>query len=198
MKKKKRKPTKNKLLVERSVPFIIRDRERELFFPVVELIDPIFDTVLQSARGTAMINDACGGCNVPDIIAGGVARRGLLRQRKMLPGCGCGISIGGVGDGGGGASNGHHHHHHHAVLALRRTGSTTSGYDSSYTRHSPHRNCYMLRSIRDVPRAAPLNTPPTNDNVRGDSQSAYGKNNGLETSQPRGNTMCTTDEQHCT
>lgn len=115
-----------------------------------------------------MINDACGGCSVPG------TRRGLLRQQNMLRGCGCGIPMGG----------------HHAVLALRRTATSSSGYDSFYSRR-----CYMLRSIRDVPQAAPVANPPSNVANDDREQPEYEKNNGLENSQPRQSTLCTTDEQ---
>ncbi|XP_032691579.1 uncharacterized protein LOC116854101 [Odontomachus brunneus] len=119
-------------------------------------------------RKSVMINDACGGCSVPG------TRRGLLRQQNMLRGCGCGIPMNG----------------HHAVLALRRTATSSSGYDSFYSRR-----CYMLRSIRDVPQAAPVANPPANVADGNREQPEYEKNNGLENSQPRQSTLCTTDEQ---
>lgn len=84
----------------------------------------------RGAQGTGVIDDMCAGS------ASGTIRRSLLRKRKMLPGCGCGLPIGG----------------HHAVLTLRRT--TTTSCDSFYTRHSPHRRCYMLRSLRGRPDTA--------------------------------------------
>lgn len=126
---------------------------------------------------SAMIDDACGGCGLPGI--GGGARRGLLRQRRMLAGCG-------IPMGGG----------QHAVLALRRTATSSSGYDSFYSRHSPHRRCYMLRSIRDVPQA-PNDAPPADGDRevtnQQQQQQDYDPNNGLESSQPRPSTLCTTD-----
>ncbi|XP_011253964.1 neuropeptide FF receptor 1 isoform X1 [Camponotus floridanus] len=127
-------------------------------------------------RKSAMIDDGCGGCSVPAVNGG--ARRGLLHQRRMLPGCGCGIPVRG---------------NRNAVLALRRTATSSSGYDTFYSRHSPHLHCYMLRSIRDVPRAQA--NPPENSDARRDQQQEYDKNNGLETSQPRPSTLCTTDER---
>lgn len=129
-------------------------------------------TLLQSA----MIDDGCGGCSVPAVNGG--ARRGLLHQRRMLPGCGCGIPMRG---------------NRNPVLALRRTATSSSGYDTFYSRHSPHLHCYMLRSIRDVPRAQA--NPPENSDARRNQQQEYDKNNGLETSQPRPSTLCTTDER---
>lgn len=125
---------------------------------------------------SAMIDDGCGGCSVPAVNGG--ARRGLLHQRRMLPGCGCGIPTRG---------------NRNAVLALRRTATSSSGYDTFYSRHSPHLHCYMLRSIRDVPRAQA--NPPENSDARRNQQQEYNKNNGLETSQPRPSTLCTTDER---
>ncbi|XP_017766319.1 PREDICTED: orexin receptor type 1-like [Eufriesea mexicana] len=85
----------------------------------------------RSVQGTAVIDDACVGCNASSSI-----RRELLRKRGTLSGCGCGLPIGG----------------HHAVLALRRTTTYSTGYDSYYSRHSPHRRCYMLRSLRSRPQ----------------------------------------------
>lgn len=51
---------------------------------------------------------------------------------------------------------GHHHHrtrtrenalrHQHRTLA-GGVATTSSGYDSFYSRHSPHRRCYMLRHL---------------------------------------------------
>ncbi|XP_076239430.1 orexin/Hypocretin receptor type 1-like [Calliopsis andreniformis] len=82
----------------------------------------------RSVQGTAVIDDVCAGCST----GGGSLRRGLLRKREMLSGCDCGLPIGG----------------NHAVMALRRTATLSSGYDSFYSRHSPHRRCYMLKSLR--------------------------------------------------
>ncbi|RLU16307.1 hypothetical protein DMN91_012067 [Ooceraea biroi] len=126
-------------------------------------------------RKSAIIDDACGGgCDLPGI--GGGARRGLLRQRRMLAGCG-------IPMGGG----------QHAVLALRRTATSSSGYDSFYSRHSPHRRCYMLRSIRNAPRP-PNDAPASDENREGRNQQQQESNNdGLESSQPRPSTLCTTD-----
>lgn len=128
-------------------------------------------TLLQSA----MIDDGCVGCSVPAF--NGSARRNLSHQRRMLPGCGCGIPMRG---------------NRNAILALRRTATSSSGYDTFYSRHSPHLHCYMLRSIRDVPQAQ-ANNPPENSGVRRDQQQKYDKNNGLESSQPQPSTLCTTD-----
>ncbi|XP_012135020.1 gustatory receptor 10 isoform X2 [Megachile rotundata] len=122
----------------------------------------------KSVQGTAVIDDMCAGCN-----AGGTMRRGLLRKRRMLPGCGCGLPIGG----------------HHAVLTVKRTATSSSGYDSFYSRHSPHRRCYMLQSIRKKPHV-PVDQAQ-NANKR--QETSYQKN--VTTSQPRVNTLVTTDEQ---
>ncbi|CAK9830317.1 RYamide receptor [Anthophora retusa] len=123
----------------------------------------------RSVQGTAVIDDVCAGCS-----AGGTMRRGLLRKRRMLPGCGCGLPISG----------------HHAVLAVRRTATSSSGYDSFYSRHSPHRRCYMLRSLRGRPH----NGMEQVQNAKKNQETCYEKN---ETSQPRANTLVTTDEQRC-
>ncbi|XP_029159817.1 uncharacterized protein LOC114931837 [Nylanderia fulva] len=125
-------------------------------------------------RKSAMIDD-CGGCSVPVVNDG--ARRGLLHQRRMLPGCGCGNPVRG---------------NRNAVLALRRTATSSSGYDTFYSRHSPHLHCYMLRSIRDAPRAQ---VDPPENSKRNQHPQKYDENNGLETSQPRPSTLCTTDER---
>lgn len=124
-----------------------------------------------------MIDDACGGCGLPGIGRG--ARRGLLRQQRMLAGCGIPM-----GDG------------QHAVLALRRTATSSSGYDSFYSRHSPHRRCYMLRSIRDAARPRPNDAPPADNDQEAENQQQHEVNNGLETSQPQPSTLCTTDGRH--
>ncbi|KAL6422094.1 hypothetical protein ACFW04_010864 [Cataglyphis niger] len=126
-------------------------------------------------RKSAIIDDGCVGCSVPAVNGG--ARRNLSHQRRMLPGCGCGIPMRG---------------NRNAILALRRTATSSSGYDTFYSRHSPHLHCYMLRSIRDVPQAQ-ANNPPENSDVRRDQQQKYDKNNGLESSQPQPSTLCTTD-----
>ncbi|XP_031773057.1 pyroglutamylated RF-amide peptide receptor-like [Apis florea] len=114
----------------------------------------------RGARGTGVIDDMCAGS------ASGTIRRSLLRKRKMLPG----LPIGG----------------HHAVLTLRRT--TTTSCDSFYTRHSPHRRCYMLRSLRGRPDTA----------VVGHAQSKKSQETGCERSkaavQPV-NTLVITDEK---
>ncbi|CAK9821030.1 Orexin receptor type 2 [Anthophora plagiata] len=124
----------------------------------------------KSVQGTAVIDDVCPGCS-----AGGTMRRGLLRKRRMLHGCGCGLPI----------SSGHH-----AVLAVRRTATSSSGYDSFYNRHSPHRRCYMLRSLRGRQHTAMEQV----QNVKKNQETCYEKN---ESSQPRANTLVTTDEQRC-
>ncbi|XP_054003758.1 orexin receptor type 2-like isoform X2 [Hylaeus anthracinus] len=126
----------------------------------------------QSVQGTAVIDDVCAGCST----GGGSMRRGLLRKRRMLPSCGCGLPIGG----------------HHAVLALKRTTTSSSGYDSFYSRHSPHRRCYMLRSLRMKPST--LVGQPAKAGTQ--QETCYEKNEH-EGSQPRGNTTVTTDEQRC-
>ncbi|XP_076296410.1 RYamide receptor-like [Lasioglossum baleicum] len=86
----------------------------------------------RSVQGTAVIEDACAGCSTGR--DGSI--RGLLRKRIKMSGCGCGLPIG--GDPG--------------VLTVRRTATTSSGYDSFYTKHSIHKHCYMLRSLRGRPR----------------------------------------------
>ncbi|CAL7934316.1 unnamed protein product [Xylocopa violacea] len=121
----------------------------------------------RSVQGTGVVDDVCAGCST-----GGTMKRGLLRKRRMLPGCGCGLPIGG----------------HHAVLALRRTNTTSSGYDSFYSRHSPHRRCYMLRSLSGRPQT----TVEQVKNVNKTQETNYEKN---ETDPPRVNTLVTTDEQ---
>lgn len=131
----------------------------------------LFITYLpQSARGTAVIDDVCAGCS-----ANSTTRRGLLRNQRMLSGCGCRLPING----------------HHAVLALRRTATTSSGgYDSFYSRHSPHRHCYMLRSLRGRQQTA-MEQMQINKN----QETCYKKS---EATQPRVNTLVTTDEQRWT
>ncbi|KAG7213619.1 hypothetical protein KM043_002870 [Ampulex compressa] len=131
----------------------------------------------KSAQGAAMIDEVCAVCNVPGIDGG--PRRGLLRQRKMLPGCGCGLPIGG----------------HHTVLALRRTATSSSGYDSFYSRHSPHRRCYMLRSLRGRPQTPPN---PEREVAKGERQADYGKKKEDEPGQARAHTLVTTDDRPCT
>lgn len=126
--------------------------------------------LFQSVQGTAVIDDMCAGCSA----GGGSMRRGLVRKRGMLPGCGCGLQIGG----------------HHAVLALRRTATSSSGYDSFYSRHSPHRRCYMLRSLREGPQAA-INQPPK----AAKHQETRSEENDHEAKQPHVDTVVTTDEQ---
>ncbi|XP_053979650.1 RYamide receptor-like [Hylaeus volcanicus] len=126
----------------------------------------------RSVQGTAVIDDVCAGCST----GGGSMRRGLLRKRRMLPSCGCGLPING----------------HHAVLALKRTTTSSSGYDSFYSRHSPHRRCYMLRSLRMKPST--LVGQPAKAGTQ--QETCYEKNEH-EGSQPRGNTTVTTDEQRC-
>ncbi|XP_043263422.1 QRFP-like peptide receptor isoform X1 [Colletes gigas] len=124
----------------------------------------------KSVQGTAVIDDVCAGCST----GGGSMRRGLLRKRKMLPGCGCGLAIGG----------------HHTILAVRRTATSSSGYDSFYSKHSPHRRCYMLRSLREKQQTA-AGKP---GNAGKQQETCYEKNDH-EVSQPRANTLVTTDEQ---
>ncbi|XP_024222587.1 orexin receptor type 1-like isoform X1 [Bombus impatiens] len=120
----------------------------------------------RSAQGTAVIDDMCAGCSASSTI-----RRGLLRKRRMLPGCRCGLPING----------------HHAVLALRRTATTSSGYDSYLSRHSPHRRCYMLRSLRGRPQMGMEQVQ-----VNKTQETCYKKN---EANQPQINIFITTDEQ---
>ncbi|XP_029675448.1 QRFP-like peptide receptor isoform X2 [Formica exsecta] len=127
-------------------------------------------------RKSAIIDDGCGGCSVPAVNGG--ARRNLSHQRRMLPGCGCGIPMRG---------------NRNAILALRRTATSSSGYDTFYSRHSPHLHCYMLRSIRDVPQAQANNPPENSDARRNQARQEYHKNNGLDSSQPQPSTLCTTD-----
>ncbi|XP_076226566.1 QRFP-like peptide receptor isoform X1 [Nomia melanderi] len=126
----------------------------------------------RSAQGTAVIDDVCAGCST----GGGSMKRGLLRKRRMLAGCGCGLPIGG----------------HHAVVALRRTVTLSSGYDSFYSKHSPHRLCYMLRSLRGKPQMAI--EPAANADRH--KETCYERNDP-EASQPQTNTVVTTDEQRC-
>ncbi|XP_076659816.1 QRFP-like peptide receptor [Halictus rubicundus] len=85
----------------------------------------------RSGQGTGVIDDACAGCSTGD---GSI--KGLLRKRRMLTGCGCGLAVRG----------------HPAVVTLRRTATTSSGYDSFYSKHSNHKHCYMLRSLRERPQ----------------------------------------------
>lgn len=85
--------------------------------------------LFQSGQGTGVIDDACPGCST-----GNGSIKGLLRKRRMLTGCGFGLPVGG----------------HPAVVTLRRTATTSSGYDSFYSKHSTHKHCYMLRSIRET------------------------------------------------
>ncbi|KAK9309624.1 hypothetical protein QLX08_000837 [Tetragonisca angustula] len=121
----------------------------------------------RSAQGTAVIDDVCAGCS-----ANSTMRRGLLRNQRMLSGCGCGLPING----------------HHAVLALRRTATTSSGgYDSFYSRHSPHRHCYMLRSLRGRQQ-----TTMEQMQINKNQETCCEKN---EATQPHVNTLVTTDEQ---
>ncbi|XP_029048023.2 neuropeptide FF receptor 1-like [Osmia bicornis bicornis] len=124
----------------------------------------------RSIQGTGVIDDVCAGCS-----AGGNVRRGLLRKRRMLPGCGCGLPIG----------------PHHSVLAVKRTATTSSGYDSFYSRHSPHRRCYMLRSLRGRPQT------PTGQAQNANKRQETCSEKNVTISQPRVNTLVTTDEQRC-
>lgn len=117
----------------------------------------------RGVQGTGVIDDMCAGS------ASGTIRRSLLRKRKMLPGCGCGLPIGG----------------HRAVLTLRRT--TTTSCDSFYTRHSPHRRCYMLRSLRGRP-----DTAIGHIQLRKSQETDREKSNAV---QPA-NTLVVTDEKH--
>lgn len=82
--------------------------------------------LFQSVQGTAVIDDMCAGCST----GAGSMRRVLLRKRGTLREYEVPI------DG------------HQAFLDLRRTATWSSGYDSFYSRHSPHRRCYMLKSLR--------------------------------------------------
>lgn len=125
------------------------------------------DVLFQSAQGTAVIDDMCAGCSASSTI-----RHGLFRKRRMLPGCRCGLPING----------------HHAVFALRRTATTSNGYDSYHSRHSPHRRCYMLRSLRERPQ-----TRMEQVQVNKTQEICCKKN---EASQPHMNILITTDEQH--
>ncbi|KOX68387.1 Orexin receptor type 2 [Melipona quadrifasciata] len=124
-------------------------------------------SVFSSTPGTAVIDDVCAGCS-----ANSTMRRGLLRNQRMLSGCGCGLPING----------------HHAVLALRRTATTSSGgYDSFYSRHSPHRRCYMLRSLRGRQQ-----TEMEQMQINKNQETCYKKN---EATQSHVNTLVITDEQ---
>ncbi|XP_015436944.1 PREDICTED: orexin receptor type 1-like [Dufourea novaeangliae] len=126
----------------------------------------------RSVQGTAVIDDVCAGCST----AGGSVRRGLLRKRRMSTGCGCGLPIGAG---------------HHAVLALRRTATSSSGYESVYSKHSLHRRCYMLRSLRGRPQTPIERVPST---VKRNQKTCYEKNDP-EAGQPRVNILVTTDDQ---
>lgn len=126
----------------------------------------------RSVQGTAVIDDVCAGCST----VGGSMRRSLLLKRRMLPNCGCGLPVGG----------------HRAVLALKRTATSSSGYDSFYSRHSPHRRCYMLRSLKGRQQTGPGQAA----NAAKQQETRYEKNEH-EASQPRTNTLVTTDEQRC-
>lgn len=125
---------------------------------------------------SAIIDDGCGGCSVPAVNGG--ARRNLSYQRRMVSGCGCGIPMRG---------------NRNTILALKRIATSSNGYDTSYSRHSPHLHCYMLKSIRDVPQAQANNPPENSDARRNQARQEYHKNNGLDSSQPQPSTLCTTD-----
>ncbi|XP_033329773.1 RYamide receptor [Megalopta genalis] len=123
----------------------------------------------RSIQGTAVMDDVCAGCS-----AGDGSMRGLLRKRRMLAGCRCGLPIGG----------------HHAVLALRRTATTSSGYDSFYSRHSTHKRCYMLRSLRERPQIS------TNQVANADKRrQTCNQRDDPKTSQLRISKLTTTNEQ---
>ncbi|KAL2722047.1 RYamide receptor-like [Vespula maculifrons] len=107
---------------------------------------------------------ACGGCSTV-----GEARRGFLRQRKMLPVC-C-IPMGG-----------------------HETATSSSGYNSFYSKQSPHRRCYMLRSIRGTPQ---MQIEPKPVDVTRDRHQSYDKNDP-DASQPRQCTVVTMDDRRCT
>ncbi|XP_015602063.1 orexin receptor type 1 isoform X2 [Cephus cinctus] len=60
----------------------------------------------------------------------------------------------------------------HGVLALQRTATSSSGYDSFYSRHSPHRRCYMLKALplaqqSPVQGTCPPGTGPTANGCAG-------------------------------
>ncbi|KAK2579691.1 hypothetical protein KPH14_011038 [Odynerus spinipes] len=108
--------------------------------------------------------DACGGCSTV-----GDTRRTLPRRRKMLPAC-C-IPMGGPD-----------------------MASSTSGYNSFYSRQSPRHHCYMLRSLRGTPQ---IKIEPKPVDVIGDGRPSYDKNDP-EASQPRQCTVVTIDDRRCT
>ncbi|KAK1131856.1 hypothetical protein K0M31_016006, partial [Melipona bicolor] len=116
----------------------------------------------QSAQGTAVIDDVCARCS-----ANSTMRRRLLRNQRMLSGYGYGLPI----------------NDHHAVLALRRTATTSSGvYDSFYSRR-----CYMLRKLQGR-----LQTAMEQMQINKNQETCYKKN---ETTQPHVITLVITDEE---
>ncbi|XP_078036416.1 RYamide receptor-like [Augochlora pura] len=123
----------------------------------------------RGGQGTAVMDDVCAGCSTGD-----GSMRGLLRRRRMLAGCRCGLPIGG----------------HLAVLALRRTATTSSGYDSFYSRHSTHKRCYMLRSLRERAQIS-IDQVANADKC----QENCNEKNDPETSQPQISTLITMNEQ---
>ncbi|XP_012225818.1 RYamide receptor-like [Linepithema humile] len=122
---------------------------------VSEILRSSYSLTRRNPRHESAIIDGADGsrCSVRG------TRRGLLHQRRMVPGCNCGIPVDG----------------RHTFLELRRTATSSSSYDSYCSRHSPHRHCYMLRSIRDVPHIRA--NPPENDVRKNQQQKQNNKKN---------------------